>query len=57
MPDYASMYRKIFNAVSDAIAALQQAQRDTEEMYVSSPEPDIILLPKDDAPDDAPVND
>lgn len=54
MPDYAAMYKKLFNSTSDAIASLQQAQRDTEEMYMSSPEPDIILLPKEDAPDDTP---
>ena len=47
MPDYAAMYRKLFNSQTDAIELLQQAQRDTEEMYSSSPEPDIRVLPKD----------
>lgn len=48
MPNYAEMYRKLFNAQSDAIAILQQAQQDTEEMYVSAPEPDIwVLTPKE----------
>lgn len=44
MPDYVAMYKKLFNSQTDAIAILQQAQRDTEEMYISSPEPDIRIL-------------
>ncbi|MDD4511347.1 MAG: hypothetical protein PHY23_10645 [Oscillospiraceae bacterium] len=53
MPDYQTMYRRLFNAQSDAIALLQQAQRDTEEMYMSAPEPDIrVLKPKE--PEDSP---
>ena len=48
MPDYAKMYRKLFNAQSDAIALLQQVQQETEEMYISAPEPDIrALTPKE----------
>lgn len=56
MPDYAAMYKKLFNSQTDAIAILQQAQRDTEEMYISSPEPDIRILeskkPEGDTPAD-----
>ncbi|MCP1109711.1 hypothetical protein [Ohessyouella blattaphilus] len=50
MPDYAAMYKKLFNSQTDAIALLQQAQRETEEMYVSAPDPDIrVLEPKKEA--------
>jgi hypothetical protein len=44
MPDYAVMYRKLFQSQTRAIEILQKAQQDTEEMYLSAPEPDIRLL-------------
>ena len=44
MPDYAKMYRHLFNAQTDAVALLQKAQLETEEMYVSAPDPDIRIL-------------
>jgi hypothetical protein len=54
VPDYAKMYHKLFNAMTDAIEVLQQAQRETEEMYVSAKEPEIHLLhPEDVAKDDS----
>jgi len=34
MPDYAKMYRHLFNAQTDAVALLQKAQLETEEMYL-----------------------
>ena len=47
MPDYAVMYKRLFHSQTEAIAILQKAQQDTEEMYISSPEPDIrVLEPK-----------
>ena len=56
MPDYAAMYKKLFNSQTDAIALLQKAQQETEEMYMSSPEPDIRVLhpknPEGDTPSD-----
>ena len=56
MPDYAAMYKKLFNSQTDAIALLQKAQQETEEMYMSSPDPDIrVLQPKNsegDTPSD-----
>lgn len=52
MPDYAAMYRKLFNSQTSAIEILQQAQRDTEEMYLSSPEPEIRLINTEDLPSD-----
>jgi hypothetical protein len=45
--DYAKMYRRLFNAQTDAIRILQEAQQETEEMYMSSPDPDIRLLGND----------
>jgi len=56
MPDYAAMYKRLFRSQTEAIAILQKAQQDTEEMYISSPEPDIRVLepkkPEDGTPDD-----
>jgi len=47
MPDYAVMYKRLFHSQTEAIAILQKAQQDAEEMYISSPEPDIrVLEPK-----------
>jgi len=40
MPDYETMYKKLFNAQTDAIRILQKAQQDTEEIYIRAPEPD-----------------
>jgi hypothetical protein len=46
------MYRRLFNSQTDAIEILQRAQRETEEMYVSAPDPEIRVLdsqrPEDD---------
>lgn len=44
MPDYEAMYLKLFNAMSDAISILQQAQQEVEEIYVSAEEPDMITF-------------
>jgi hypothetical protein len=44
MADFATMYRKLFNSQTQAIEILQKAQQDTEEMYVSAPDPDIQVL-------------
>jgi hypothetical protein len=52
LADYAAMYKRLFNSATDAIAILQQAQQDTEEMYVASPEPDIIVLESKKLEDD-----
>lgn len=53
MPDYAKMYRRLFNSQTDAITLLQQAQRDTEEMYVSSSEPELYVLDSNMSDDDS----
>jgi predicted rRNA methylase YqxC with S4 and FtsJ domains len=44
MLDYAAMYRKLFNSQKKAIEILQQAQVETEELYMSAPETDVRLL-------------
>ncbi len=51
MPDYAKMYRTLFNSQTDAIAlqeqaieVLKKAQQTVEEMYISMPSPDIHVL-------------
>ncbi len=38
MPDYETMYKKLFNSVTDAIEMLQEAQKKAEEKYVESSE-------------------
>ncbi len=38
MPDYKKMYTTLFNSVTDAIEILQQAQNETEEIFVNSSE-------------------
>lgn len=35
MSDYKKIYYKLFNAMTDAIQILQQAQQTTEELYIS----------------------
>ena len=40
MPDYERMYGKLFNAITDAVEILQQAQRETEEIYIETIEKD-----------------
>lgn len=44
MADYKSMYAKLFNSQTKAIQLLQQAQQETEDMFVNAEEPDIRLL-------------
>jgi len=55
MPDYAAMYKRLFNSQTTAIQILQEAQQDTEEMYIEAPEPIITVLkhkePDEDMPD------
>jgi hypothetical protein len=52
MADYAKMYRRLFNSQTQAIELLQKAQQDTEEMYLSAPDPDIRLLDADKKDED-----
>ena len=50
MPDYKEMYFKLFRASAQATDILIAAQRECEELYISSPEPElkVIELPVED---------
>ncbi len=43
MADYKEMYLKLFNKVTDIIEELQKVQRETENLYIESSEPQIIV--------------
>ena len=38
MPDYKSMYFKLFNSITDAMEILSEAQKRAEEAYISAEE-------------------
>ena len=40
MPDYKTMYKELFKAVTEAIDILQKAQIECEEIYINSSEND-----------------
>ena len=44
MADYQQMYLKLFNKVSDVIEELQQAQQETEELYIQGGGPELVAL-------------
>lgn len=55
MPDYAEMYKKLFRSQTKAIQILQEAQQETEELYISDEGPGLIVLQpqeEDDNPND-----
>lgn len=41
------MYLTLFRATEEAVSLLIAAQRECEELYISSEEPKIILLPSE----------
>jgi hypothetical protein len=49
MADYQEMYRKLFKATTKAIDLLQKAQQETEELYISSDQPELHLVKQKDA--------
>lgn len=56
MPDYPAMYRKLLASQADAIDGLKeiidnliQAHRQVEEILISAPEPDIVVLKRDES--------
>lgn len=64
MPDYPAMYRKLFAAQVDAINELKEitdhlvrTHRQVEEMYMSVPEPDIVVLKPERSTDNSPQED
>ncbi len=52
MPDYKNMYETLFGAATQAMMVLQQAQQQTEEMYISAEPPDIRALDRKGRIDD-----
>lgn len=44
MADYKSLYIRLFNKITDAIAILQTAQAETENLYIQQEDPEIVLL-------------
>lgn len=44
MADYKKMYLTLFNATTDAIIRLQEAQQKTEELYIQSGEAPLTTL-------------
>ena len=44
MPDYKKMYLTLVKATEEAVDLLVAAQRECEELYISSEEPQITLL-------------
>lgn len=52
MPDYQAMYAVLFRKITAVIEDLQDVQRQTEEMYISSNPPDIRVLNIDKTEDE-----
>ena len=50
MANYKEMYLKMMRASEEALRILIQAQQECEEMYLSAPEPEIIIIPKEESP-------
>jgi len=45
MPDYKAMYVKLFQSQSKAISILQEAQKETEGIYIEAEPPKMVVLP------------
>ena len=48
MVDYASMYKRLFQAQTQAIELLQQAQQETEKQYMDTPGPEDEITESED---------
>ena len=44
MPDYKSMYYRLFNRVTDAIHVLQSAQKEAETAFIEDESDNILQL-------------
>lgn len=44
MPDYKTMYFTLFNAITDAVKILCEAQEKTEDIYINSSEKEDEML-------------
>ena len=56
MPDYPAMYRTLLASQADAIDGLKeirdkliQAHQQVEEIFISAPEPDIVVLKRNES--------
>jgi hypothetical protein len=49
MPDYKAMYVKLFQSQTKAIGILQDAKKETENMYIEAEPTDIHVLKTPDA--------
>ncbi len=47
MPDYKEMYLTLFRATEQAINTLIAAQQECEELYLKSPQGNLVLLSRD----------
>lgn len=45
MPDYKELYFKLFRASGQAIETLIKAQQECEQLYLSSREPSLTMIP------------
>lgn len=45
MPDYKEMYVKLFQSQTKAISILQEAQKETEGIYIDAEPPKMVVLP------------
>ena len=52
MADYKAMYHKLFRAQTKAIRILQDAQRETEDMFIEAKDANIQVLPPPDKKDE-----
>jgi len=46
MPNYKQMYFTLFNAVVNAIDQLENAQQESEDIYIESDDIPLIFLPE-----------
>ena len=49
MPDYQEMYLHLMRETEKAIRILEAAQLRCEELYLQSEEPQLVVLPRQDA--------
>lgn len=52
MPDYKEIYLKLFRASEKAVNLLIAAQQEYEEIYLSSPEPELKIVELPERSDD-----
>lgn len=45
MANYSEMYKVLFRAITQVVETLQEAQQQTEEMYITDEKPIITILP------------